>query len=39
VDQDKRLLGERNWKNMALNREEWRKFLKEARTHTGLLSQ
>jgi hypothetical protein len=39
VDQDIRLLGERNWKNLALNREEWRKFLKKARAHRGLSSQ
>jgi hypothetical protein len=36
VDQDKRLLGERNWKNLALNREDWRKLLKKNRDHTGL---
>jgi hypothetical protein len=39
VDQDIRLLRERNWKNLALNREECRKLLKKARAHTGLLSQ
>jgi hypothetical protein len=39
VDQDKRLLGERDWKNLALNGEEWRKLLKNARAHTGLSSQ
>jgi hypothetical protein len=39
VHLDLRLLGERNWKNLALNREEWRKFLKKARAHTGLSSQ
>jgi hypothetical protein len=33
-----RLLGERNWKNLALNREEWRMLLKKARAHTGLSS-
>jgi hypothetical protein len=38
-DQDIRLLGERNWKNLALNREELRKLLKKARAHTGLSSQ
>jgi hypothetical protein len=26
-------------KNLASNREEWRKLLKEARAHTGLSSQ
>jgi hypothetical protein len=28
VDQDIRLLGEKNWKNLVLNREEWKKRLK-----------
>jgi hypothetical protein len=37
-DQDIRLLGERDWKNLALNREEWRKVLKKARAHTGCLA-
>jgi hypothetical protein len=35
----KRLSGERNWMNLALSREEWRKLLKKARAHTGLSSQ
>jgi hypothetical protein len=39
VDNDIRILGERNWRNLALNREEWRKLLKKARAHAGLLSQ
>jgi hypothetical protein len=39
VDRDTRLLGERNWKNLALNREEWRKLLKKARVHTEVSSQ
>jgi hypothetical protein len=39
VDQDIRLLGERNWKKLTLNKEEWRKLLKKARAHTGLSSQ
>jgi hypothetical protein len=29
VDHDIRILGERNWRNLALNREEWRTLLKE----------
>jgi hypothetical protein len=29
VDQDIRLLGKRNWKNLALSREEWRNFFEE----------
>jgi hypothetical protein len=39
VDQDIRLLGERNWKNSALNREERKKLLKKVRALTGLSSQ
>jgi hypothetical protein len=39
VHQNKRLVGERNWKNLASNREEWRKLLKKARAHIGLSSQ
>jgi hypothetical protein len=35
VGQDIRLSGERNWKNLALNREEWRKLLKKARGRPG----
>jgi hypothetical protein len=38
VDQDIRLLRERNWINLALNREELRKLLKKDRAHTGLSS-
>jgi hypothetical protein len=39
VGHDIRILGERNWRNLALNREEWRKLLKKAMAHTGLSSQ
>jgi hypothetical protein len=39
VDHDVRILAERNWRNLALNREEWRKLLKKARAHAGLSSQ
>jgi hypothetical protein len=38
VDHDVRILGERNWMNLALNREEWKKLLKKARAHAGLSS-
>jgi hypothetical protein len=38
VDLDIRILGERNWRNLALNREEWMKVLKKARAHSGLLN-
>jgi hypothetical protein len=39
VDQNIRPLGQRNWKKLALNGEEWRKLVKKARAHTGLSSQ
>jgi hypothetical protein len=39
VDHDIRILGEKNWRNLALNREERRKLLKKARAHAGLSSQ
>jgi hypothetical protein len=38
-DQDVGLLGEMNWKSLALNREERKKLLKKARVHTGLSNQ
>ena len=38
-DQDLRILGVKNWKNVALDRGEWAKLLKKARAHHGLLSQ
>jgi hypothetical protein len=39
VDVEVRLVGESNWKSLALNREEWKKLLKKARAHTELSSQ
>jgi hypothetical protein len=39
VDQDMRILGVKNWKKVALNRDEWAKLLKKARAHQGLSSQ
>jgi hypothetical protein len=39
VDHDVRILREKNWRNLALNRDEWRKLLKNARAHAGLSSQ
>ena len=39
VDQDMRLLEVKNWKRVALNRDEWRKLLKKVRVHHGLSSQ
>ena len=38
-DQDMRISGVKNWKILALNRDEWAKLLKKARTHQGLSSQ
>ena len=34
-----RILGVKNWKEVALNRDEWSKLLKKARAHQGLSSQ
>ena len=39
VDQDMRILEIKNWKRVALNRDEWTKLLKKARAHHGLSSQ
>jgi hypothetical protein len=36
VDQDAEALGERNWRRLSMNKEEWNKLLKKARAHTGL---
>jgi hypothetical protein len=37
--QDKRILGLKNWKEVALNRDEWAQLLKKARAHQGLSNQ
>ena len=39
VDQGTRILGVKNWKKFALNRDEWAKLLKKARVQQGLSSQ
>jgi hypothetical protein len=39
VNQDIRVLVVKNWRNVAMDREDWRKLLKKARAHTGLSSQ
>jgi hypothetical protein len=39
VMDDARKLGERNWKNVARNRDNWRKLLKKALAQKGLLFQ
>ena len=33
VDQDMRILGVKNWKKVALKRDEWTQLLKKARAH------
>jgi len=38
-DQDVRILVVKNWKKVALHRDEWAKLLKKARAHQGLSSQ
>jgi len=38
VDQDMRILEGKNWKKVALDRDEWAKLVKKARAHGGLLS-
>jgi len=39
VGQNMRTLGVKNWKKVALNRDEWTQILKKVRAHQGLLSQ
>jgi hypothetical protein len=39
VDQDMRILWVKNWKKVALNRDEWAQLLKKAKDHQGLSSQ
>jgi len=39
VDQDMRILEVKNWKKVALDRDQWARFLKKARAHQGLSSQ
>jgi hypothetical protein len=39
MDHDIRILGERIWRNLVLNREEWKKLLKKARAHAGQSNQ
>jgi hypothetical protein len=38
VAEDAATAGCRNWKTTAYNHEDWRKLLKEAKAHPGLLS-
>jgi hypothetical protein len=39
ADQDMRIPEVKNWKKVALNRDEWAKLLKKARAHQGLSRQ
>jgi hypothetical protein len=39
VIQDIRVLGVKNWRDVAMDREDWRKLQKKARVHTGLSSR
>jgi hypothetical protein len=39
VDSDVKALGERNWKNLARNRQIWQKLLRKAITQKGLFCQ
>jgi hypothetical protein len=34
-----RILEVKNWEKVALDRDEWAKFLKKARAHHGISSQ
>ena len=38
-NQDMRILGVKNWKKVAINRDEWAQLLKKGRAHQGLSSQ
>jgi hypothetical protein len=39
VDVDVRMLEVKNWKNVALDRDEWAKLLKKAKAHQVLSSE
>jgi len=39
VERDMRIPEVKNWKKVALDRDEWAKLLKKARAHQGLSSQ
>ena len=39
VMEDGRKLGERNWRNVARNRDSWQKLLKKVLAQNGLLCQ
>jgi hypothetical protein len=39
VEHDIGILEEKNWRNLALRKEEWGELLKKARANAGLSSQ
>jgi hypothetical protein len=39
VIQDIKILGVKNWRNIAMEKESRQKLLRKARAHIGLLSQ
>jgi hypothetical protein len=39
VTQDIKTLGMKNWRNLAMKKESWKKLLRKARAHVGLSSQ
>jgi hypothetical protein len=36
VDQDAEALGGRNWRRLSMDKKEWKKLLRKARSHIGL---
>jgi hypothetical protein len=39
VIQDTKILGVKNWRNLAMEKESWQKLLRKARAYVGLSSQ
>jgi hypothetical protein len=39
VIQDVKTFGVKNWRNVAMEKESWKKLLRKARDHVGLSSQ
>jgi hypothetical protein len=39
VIQDIKILGVKNWRNLAMEKESWQKLVRKARAHVGLSSQ
>jgi hypothetical protein len=36
VEEDMRTMGVRGWRRIVNDRTEWKKFIEQAKTHTGL---